>query len=97
MKPTLHKLLCWHYLKLFLFYFRSESLESGNFNKSVRSFPLQEIERNANDLITEEEKEKRRAEKRRAKKKVNFNPVVDFAHNLLFDRRIICGGFFYAA
>ncbi|KAK2154104.1 hypothetical protein LSH36_276g01030 [Paralvinella palmiformis] len=29
----------------------------------------EEIERNANDLITEEEKEKRRAEKRRAKKK----------------------------
>jgi hypothetical protein len=33
---------------------------------------LQQINKNAEELITEEEKEKRRAEKRRAKKKVNI-------------------------
>ena len=42
-------------------------------NLLVRLF-TQEIEKNANELITEEEREKRKAEKRRAKKKVNtFN------------------------
>ena len=34
-------------------------------------FLNQEINKNAEELITEEEKEKRRAEKRKAKKKVN--------------------------
>ena len=41
----------------------------------IRLF-TQEIEKNANELITEEEREKRKAEKRRAKKKVNtFNSI----------------------
>ena len=35
-----------------------------------------QIEKNANELITEEEREKRKVEKRRAKKKVNtFNSI----------------------
>ena len=41
----------------------------------IRLF-TQEIEKNANELITEEEREKRKVEKRRAKKKVNtFNSI----------------------
>ena len=39
---------------------------------------LQEIRRNADELITEEEKEKRRAEKRRAKKKVWVKCVLSY-------------------
>lgn len=39
-------------------------------NDYHKNIVLQEINRNAEELITEEEKEKRRVEKRKAKKKV---------------------------
>ena len=43
---------------------------------------VQEIEKNAQELISEEEKEKRRAEKRRAKKKVRGQSLFKLYHSL---------------
>lgn len=49
--------------------------DNDGWSYNTNNLTAEEIEKNANELITEEEKEKRKAEKRRAKKKVRFGDV----------------------